>query len=203
MSEADKMFEKIGYKKYTSDDCIMFMKDLFMITFIIPNKTFITEYKQGDYNFPKIRPFEVNMEELKAINKKCEELRLDMNNKTSDKNVVNIEDDIKLVKRYLENSAYKETDSDFFKNGGWEMVDLEIPKAMVNILAEREQKDKRIQELEEELEKANRQLDLDYVDENFIPKQAVIDLIENETIDISGFECIAVEDLQELLGGEK
>ena len=126
-----------------------------------------------------------------------------MSNKTSDKNVVNIEDDIKLVKRYLENSAYKETDSDFFKNGGWEMVDLEIPKAMVNILAEREQKDKRIQELEEELEKANRQLDLDYVDENFIPKQAVIDLIENETIDISGFECIAVEDLQELLGGEK
>lgn len=73
-----------------------------------------------------------------------------MSNKTSDKNVANIEDDIKLVKRYLENSAYKETDSDFFKNGGWEMVDLEIPKAMANILAEREQKDKRIQELEEE-----------------------------------------------------
>lgn len=75
-----------------------------------------------------------------------------MNNKGSDKNVANIEDDIKLVKRYLENSAYKETDSDFFKNGGWEMVDLEIPKAMANILAEREQKDKRIQELEKENE---------------------------------------------------
>lgn len=73
-----------------------------------------------------------------------------MNNKTSDENVGNIEDDIKLVKRYLENSAYKETDSDFFKNGGWEMVDLEIPKAMANILAEREQDKKRIKELEEE-----------------------------------------------------
>lgn len=73
-----------------------------------------------------------------------------MSNKISNKNVANIEDDVKLVKRYLENSAYKETDSDFFKNGGWEMVDLEIPKAMANILAEREQKDKRIQELEEE-----------------------------------------------------
>ena len=59
---ADEMFEKLGYKKYTSDDCILFMKDLFQITFIIPNKTFITEYKQGDYNFPKISPFEIGKE---------------------------------------------------------------------------------------------------------------------------------------------
>ena len=36
-----------------------------------------------------------------------------------------------------------------------------------------------------------------------ITKQDIKDLIENETIDISGFECIAVEDLQELLGEEK
>lgn len=78
MSEADKMFEKLGYKKYISDDCIMYMKDLFMITFIIDNKTFVTEYKQGDYNFPKVRPFEVNMQELQAINMKVKELRLDM-----------------------------------------------------------------------------------------------------------------------------
>ena len=74
MSEADKMFNELGYKKFTSDDCIMYMKNLFMITFIIPNKNFITEYKQGDYNFPKIRPFEINMQELQAINKKVEEL---------------------------------------------------------------------------------------------------------------------------------
>ena len=72
-----------------------------------------------------------------------------MSNKTSDKDVANIEDDIELVKRYLENSAYKESNSDFFKNGGWEMVDLEIPKAMANILAEREQDKQRIKELEE------------------------------------------------------
>ena len=49
--------------------------------------------------------------------------------------------------------------------------------------------------------------DLDVVNKkairhNYINKQAVIDLIENETIDISGFKCIAVEDLQELLEGE-
>lgn len=71
---ADEMFEKLGYKKYTSDDCIMYMKDLFMITIIIDNKTVVTEYKQGDYNFPSIRPFEVSMQELQAINKKAEEL---------------------------------------------------------------------------------------------------------------------------------
>ena len=76
-----------------------------------------------------------------------------MSNKTSDKNVANIEDDVKIVKRYLENSAYKESNSDFFKNGGWEIVDLEIPKAMKNIIAEREQDKKRIQELEEENKK--------------------------------------------------
>ena len=57
----------------------------------------------------------------------------------------------------------------------------------------------RIKELEAKLEKANKQLDLDYVDKNYIPKQKVIDLIENETINISGFECIPVEDIQELL----
>lgn len=97
-----------------------------------------------------------------------------MSNKTSDKNVGSIEDDIKLVKRYLENSAYKETDSDFFKNGGWEMVDLEIPKAMANILAEREQDKKRIQELEADLYSANCTIS-DYVDS--IPKQKVKDKI--------------------------
>lgn len=32
-----------------------------------------------------------------------------------------------------------------------------------------------------------------------IPKQKIRDLIENETINISGFECIAVEDLKKLL----
>lgn len=72
--KADEMFKELGYKKYTSDDCITYMKDLFMITFINDNKTFITEYKQGDYNFPQIRPFEITIKELQAINKKCEEL---------------------------------------------------------------------------------------------------------------------------------
>ena len=32
-----------------------------------------------------------------------------------------------------------------------------------------------------------------------IPKQKIRDLIKSETINISGFECIAVEDLEKLL----
>lgn len=98
-----------------------------------------------------------------------------MSNKTSDQNVANIEDDVKIVKRYLENSAYKESNSDFFKNGDWEIVDLEIPRAMQNILTEREQDKKRIQELEADLYSANCTIS-DYVDS--IPKQKVKDKIE-------------------------
>ena len=37
---------------------------------------------------------------------------------------------------------------------------------------------------------------------NSIPKKKIEKLIENETIDISGFECISVEDLQELGEGK-
>ena len=38
-----------------------------------------------------------------------------------------------------------------------------------------------------------------YIKNNYIPVQKVKDLIKNETINISGFECIPVEDIQELL----
>ena len=55
----------------------MFEKDLFRITFISQVKRFITEYKKGDFNFPEIRPFEINMQELKAINAKVKELRME------------------------------------------------------------------------------------------------------------------------------
>lgn len=47
-----------------------------------------------------------------------------------------IEEDIKTVENYLENSAINEIDSNFFKNGGWETVDLEIPKSMQHILSD-------------------------------------------------------------------
>ena len=88
-----------------------------------------------------------------------------MNNKTSDKNVANIEIVIKDCREHL-------------KIYGEAFITASELDRIENILAELEQKDKQIKELEEELEKANRQLDLDYVEENFIPKQVIKDKIE-------------------------
>ena len=144
-----------------------------------------------------------------------------MSNKTSDKNVANIEEDVNELKSIM----YLRTVSGFAYS---QKNTLELQKSIRHILAELEQKDKRIQELEEYISiapnldemtatkyiniqreayirgKAEEQQRAEQIIyENYIPKQVVIDLIANETIDISGFECIAVEDLQELLGGEK
>ena len=61
----------------------------------------------------------------------------------------------------------------------------------------------KIKELEEEnkiyaLNGDNVKLEI-YIKNNYIPVQKVKDLIKNETINISGFECIAVENVEELL----
>ena len=116
-----------------------------------------------------------------------------MSNKTSDEKVANIEDDVKLVKRYLENSAYKESDSDFFKNGGWEMVDLEIPKAIEHLLQDytrqkqiNEEHQKINGELREKVKELEEQVEYDKthiytpmtIQLNFIPKQKIKDKIE-------------------------
>ena len=112
-----------------------------------------------------------------------------------------IEEDIKKVENYLENSAINDTDSNFFKNGGWETVDLEIPKAMQHILADYKRALKENEELLEvkvstsahnrilELEKENEELKERirehtllispyYVKENYIPIQKIKDKIE-------------------------
>lgn len=92
-------------------------------------------------------------------------------------------------------------------------VVLELLERHKEYLAEFEQDKARIKELEEELEKANRQLDLDYVEENFIPKQKVMDKIEElkevrkialerkMMSSVESFE-IAIGHLEELLEGE-
>ena len=118
-----------------------------------------------------------------------------MSNKTSDKNVVNIEDDVNKIKEIIKRCE------DFNKNLGYEseIYDGDTPfpyKELEHILEERVQDKKRIQELEAYLYNANKIVE-EYTDS--IPKQKVKDLIKNETINISGFECIAVEDLKELL----
>ena len=83
-----------------------------------------------------------------------------MSDKTSDKEVASLEIVIKDCREHL-------------KIYGEAFITASELDRIENILAELEQKDKQIKELEEELEKANRQLDLDYVEENFIPKQQV------------------------------
>lgn len=74
----------------------------------------------------------------------------------------NIEKDIKTLNEVL--IHYRETE--------------EVRKVIKNILDERKADKKRIKELESKLEKANKQLDLDYVDKNYIPVQKVKDKIE-------------------------
>ena len=94
----------------------------------------------------------------------------------------NIEEDIKRCEKLTET-----------QNANW--IGISNQLAIAGVLAEREQDKARIQELEEK----NRVLC-----EEYCPRIAKIkDLIENETINISGFECIAVEDLEELLEESK
>ena len=100
-------------------------------------------------------------------------------NKTSDKNVANIEE---LIQEY---KTYNDLDG---------IQDLSIyVNALENLLSEREQKDERIQELEAKLldmiqgtEIINKETP-EYVKENYIPKQAVIDKIKE--LDIAILEC--------------
>lgn len=129
-----------------------------------------------------------------------------MSDKISDKNVTT-EEDIKVLKNIEKLRCIE------FKHY---VTDREI-KAIQNILAEREQDKERVKELEKELEKANRQLDLDYVDENFIPRQVVKDVLQNNRNELFGVTYLSKEQYkpyemqierinkieQELLEGER
>lgn len=94
-----------------------------------------------------------------------------------------IEEDIKIVENYLANSAINEIGSNFFKNGGWEIVDLEIPESMQHILSAYE----RVLKENEELKKSKityekvrdiQEKNKNIVDNNYIPKQKIKDEIE-------------------------
>ena len=142
-----------------------------------------------------------------------------MSNKTSDKNVANIEDGIKFLKS-------KEAEQLYFRGNP------KLKNIFDNILAELEQKDKRIQELEEYITIAP---DLDemtaikyvsiqqdayikgradeqqkaeqIIQENYIPKQAAIDRIEElkklkTALPVEHLKEAQIKVLQELLEGE-
>ena len=197
MSEADRYFIKKGFSKVI--------------------KQGIEEFTDDDGNYIHfdlvIERFTCNCylsaKELQAINKKVEELRMDMSNKTSDKNVANIEE---LIQEY---KTYNDLDG---------IQDLRpYIEALENLLAELEQKDKRIQELEKESRKKSIVL-ICYQEklENSIPTQVVIDKIKelkkrknkyeyetqeifsNAYYDRKRLEIIhKIDILQELLEGEK
>ena len=107
--------------------------------------------------------------------------------------MINIEKDIKILEESIQ-EAYRSYDYDLDYNP----FSKGIAEVIERVLAERKQDKARIKELEEENRMQRNQIMSAY-NRGWIPKQKVKDLIENETINISGFECIAVEDIEELL----
>lgn len=70
MSEADEMFEKLGYKKsLTQLQDLKYKKDDDNIFYFMDDKPEF--YKSGEYDS---MCGNITMEELQAINKKCKEL---------------------------------------------------------------------------------------------------------------------------------
>ena len=141
-----------------------------------------------------------------------------MSNKTSDKNVANLEDSIMLLEEII--NGDKECLEIDIRNNNYEDIEhwkreIKAVENVVNayyrekaradklendyskLLTETDEKDKRIQELEKELE-------------NNIPKQAVIDKMEELNKEIKNsdeidaiFKIKQQQVLQELLEGEK
>ena len=129
--------------------------------------------------------------------------------KISDTNVGSIREDKERLMKSLNYELDKIMTRSSKVENATEILNLRQPITymFLNLLEEREQKDKKIKELEEEnkiyaLNGDNVRLEI-YIKNNYIPVQKVKDLIKNETINISNFECIAVEDLEELLEENK
>ena len=126
---------------------------------------------------------------------------------TSDKNVANIEDDVNELKSIMN----LRTESGFAYS---QKNTLKLQKSIRNVLAEREQKDKRIQELEEQvktldeaytgvIKESKKWFDIAH---NSIPKQVVIDKMEELNKEIKScdeidaiFKIKQQQVLQELL----
>ena len=93
-----------------------------------------------------------------------------------------MEEDIKKLERYL---------------NGDEIYDTELDNALRNLIA-------RYKELEEEKELRIRyerryNLAIENREKNFIRKSKVQEIIQENSINISGFWCIPTDDLQELI----
>ena len=101
----------------------------------------------------------------------------------------------------INDDLYEETSDKKFKNDRVIAHKFAVMQQQIN------EKDSRIQELEEELEKANRQLDLDYVDDNYIQEQEAIErlsklveLRKNKTGEIIFDNCLcSTDDLETVI----
>ena len=125
-----------------------------------------------------------------------------MSNKTSDKNVANVE----VIEDFILE----------LKSFGLNKDTLEVANELENLLSDYTRQKQineehkringelreRVKELEEENTLQRRQLNSAF-DNGYIHTDKIRKLIASETINISGFECIALEDLQELLEGEE
>lgn len=110
-----------------------------------------------------------------------------MNNKTSDKNVANIEKDIKNIKQYinlvLDKSYCDCNELNVISTGKHCDGSKNVAYSMQNILAELEQKDKRIQELEEQLNYiTNKFIEITNLYLNSIQKQVVIETLNKHKL---------------------
>ena len=100
-----------------------------------------------------------------------------MSNKTSDKNVAT-EDDVRIVKAFIDYAQEVIDDMEYERPVDVTVYQKDLT-SMQNILAEREQKDKRIQEIEDALLKVkDKNTTLFITCRNSIPMQVVMDKIE-------------------------
>lgn len=81
MSKADKMFEELGYKKLNKRELKLSFDDdfleLVLCVYEVPMYNFVYFYQDKTFSFVGAK----NMQEIQAINMKCKELRLGINNK--------------------------------------------------------------------------------------------------------------------------
>lgn len=72
----------------------------------------------------------------------------------------------------------------------------ETANAIENLIQENKELKEKVKGM---YDKSNKLIEVTNLYLNSVPRSKIINLLENEVIDISGFECIPARDLQELL----
>lgn len=74
-----------------------------------------------------------------------------------------------------------------------------VRQALENLIQENKELKEKVKGM---YDKSNKLIEVTDLYLNSVPRSKIINLLENEVIDISGFKCIPARDLQELLEGE-